>query len=363
MTLITMTAPNSGPVAKRQGDLVIPGTQVAFGGFSTLLGSTSTDAASDPGSGDRDVYLVGMTGSGLQLARVGINDLTMADKYTYFDPANLKFTNIAPSPNVVDEGQVYLPGSFSSGSIFYSPFFLTFIMIYFNKMVDSTFYIRYLMLEKPLGSDPTWTDGGKNGKGIQPEDAEALAKYAWSPEQTLYTSPAGKGGFNYAGVAHPEYFNRQYFAPSLYPDSTPEDQRRNDWYGASLIAEADASGDGSNLLLSWTSQLIGGTDTGIYQLQLAVVEFGDIPAKAANPSSIPGPSTSTTSMHTGNPPKPVNTAQNMMPKSDGPALRSFLGYGRLSNSETRTNAWQLLKLFASFGVGTLGLFIVIANNQ
>ena len=36
MTLITITAPDGGPVPVRQGDLIIPGTEVAFGGFSTL---------------------------------------------------------------------------------------------------------------------------------------------------------------------------------------------------------------------------------------------------------------------------------------------------------------------------------------
>ena len=45
MTLITITAPDSGPIATRQGDLIIPGTEVAFGGFSPLLGFKSTDSA------------------------------------------------------------------------------------------------------------------------------------------------------------------------------------------------------------------------------------------------------------------------------------------------------------------------------
>ena len=325
MTLISIDAPISGPIATRQGDLVISGTQVAFGGFSTLLGSASTNTASDPDSGNRDVYMLGMTSGGLQLARVGINDVTIFEKYTYWDPASLSFSNAAPSPDITDYQHIYLPGSFSSGSIFYSPYFATFIMVYFNKMVDSTFYIRYLELSGPLKDDSVWTIGGKNGKGIQAEDVEALIKYPWSAEQKLYASPTAKGGFNYAGIAHPEYFNRQYFAQSLYSTSTPKAQRLNDWYGNNLIAQADRGSDGKHLLLSWTSQLVGGTDTGIYQVELAVVEFDDIPPPPPSSSGILGPNMPTTPAQSAGPHKPSNTDENMMPKSDGRGLGSFMG--------------------------------------
>jgi len=253
MTLITITAPSSRPIAIRQGDLIIPGTEVAFGGFSTLLGYKSTDSATDRDDGDRDVYLLGMTNAGLQLARVGIDDLTDFAKYTFWSPQGQNFSATPPNPNVVDNAQIYLPGTFSSGSIFYSPYFHTFLMVYFNKMVDSTFYIRYLQLDDPLGNDTTWTAGGKNGNGIESEDVEALIRYSWSTEQKLYTSTPGLGGFNYAGMAHPEFFNTQYFPQSLYPDNTPSKKRINDWYGP--IPQSSAGGDGKNLLLSWTEQV------------------------------------------------------------------------------------------------------------
>jgi hypothetical protein len=42
---------------------------------------------------------------------------------------------------------IYLAGSLSSLSTFYSPFLKTFLLVYFNGKVDSTFYIRYLDLE------------------------------------------------------------------------------------------------------------------------------------------------------------------------------------------------------------------------
>ena len=250
MTLITITASDSGPVAARQGDLIIPGTEVAYGGFSSILGYKSTDVATEKASGDRDVYLLGMTASGLQLARAGMNDLNDFSKYRFWNPQSQNFSAHAPDLTLQDTSQIYLPGTFSSGSVFFSPYFKTFIMVYFNKMVDSTFYIRYLQLNGPLTQDATWIAGGKNGKGLEAEDAEALVKYTWSAEQKLYASPPGPGGFNYAGMAHPEYFNTQYFPQSLYPSETPNDKRVNEWYGP-----GSAGVDGKTLLLSWTSQV------------------------------------------------------------------------------------------------------------
>ncbi len=275
MTLISIAASSSGPTVDRQGDLIISGLQVAYGGFSSVLGYTSTANPQD--LNDRDVYLFGMSAAGLQLARASVGQLTDFSKYSFWDPTQLSFIKNPPRLDEKDFKKVYLPGTFSSGSIFFSPYFNTFVMVYFNKYVDSTFRIRFLDLNSPLGDDPTWPKQGKRGKGIAPEDVEALVKYAWSPEQELYKSPPAKGGFNYAGMAHPEYFNRQYFAPSLYPKGTSASERRNQWYGSALLPEKKAGGDGKHLLLSWTSQLRGGFGSGIYQVQLAKVEFDTIP--------------------------------------------------------------------------------------
>ncbi|KAL8728012.1 MAG: hypothetical protein Q9166_005683 [cf. Caloplaca sp. 2 TL-2023] len=275
MTLISIAATSDGPVASRQGDLIISGLEVAYGGFSSLLGYTTTAKPQD--LNDRDVYLLGMTDAGLQLARARVGDLTNFSKYSFWDPTQLKFIQKPPKLNEKDYKRIYLPGTFSSGSVFYSPYFNTFMMVYFNKLVDSTFRIRFLDLNTPVGNDPVWPKQGKRGKGIAPEDVEALVKYAWSPEQELYKSPPAKGGFNYAGMAHPEYFNRHYFAPSLYPKGTWASKRRNPWYGSKLISEKAAGGDGKHLLLSWTSQLRGGFNSGIYQIQLAKVDFDTVP--------------------------------------------------------------------------------------
>jgi len=155
--------------------------------------------------------------------------------------------------------------------------------------------------------------------GIVQEDAEALVKYAWSPQQSLYSSPPGKGGFNYAGTAHPEYFNRQYFAKSLYPDSTPSDQRLNAWYGSMILSEDDAGGDGRHLLLSWTSQIQGGMDNGIYQIWLAKLEFDTM--SGDSPSSVPSASAATTSGG----PQPSRTPENMLPNS-GSRISTVFGH-------------------------------------
>lgn len=360
MTLVSISAPGSGPVAIRQGDLVIPGTEIAFGGFSTLLGSLSTDGGEDLKDKERDVYLLGMTDGGLQIARVRLNDITAYDKYKFFDPRALNFTTVSPKPDVSDFTKIYLPGTFSSGGVFYSPYFNTFIMVYFNKLVDSTFFVRFLDIETPIGKHAVWIKGGKNGKGIQAEDAEALVKYAWSPQQKLYSSQPGKGGFNYAGVAHPEYFNRQYFAKSLYPEYASAEQRKNDWYGSKLIAEAHAGGDGKHLLLSWTSQLQGGKDAGIYRVQLAVVEFGEIPVR-------PGARTSTTlvtsapSMTSGVPLPSLSTTtqksmdMNMRPKGSksGDSLGSLLTYNSRIMMDICVTAGKVAILLSVIGIGAL----------
>ena len=121
MALVVITAPESGPVAARKGDLIIPGTEVAFGGFASILGFPSTSANPRDNS-TRDIYLLGAANNGLQMARVGLNDYATFTQYTFFDPQNLSFSNTPPNPNITDYQQIYLPGTFTSGSVFYSRF-------------------------------------------------------------------------------------------------------------------------------------------------------------------------------------------------------------------------------------------------
>ncbi|MCJ1307366.1 hypothetical protein MMC25_001012 [Agyrium rufum] len=284
MTLVVVSTTSSGPVASRPAEIVIPGTDIPYGGFATLIGNASTSSPVE-NTQEKDVYLIGIASHGLQVARVNLGSIGYFPDYSFFDTRSLTFTNVIPSINSTDSSRIYLPGSFSSGSMFFSPFFATFVLIYFNMFADSTFYVRYLDLDQPLTQDPTWTTGGKLGDGIATEDAEAIVKYAWSPEQKLYGSTPGKGGYNYAANAHPEFYNGQYLAQSLYPEDTAWDQRRTPWLGAAAVKEDNANGDGRHLMLSWTSQIHGGLATGVYQIYMAVIEFDDIPTRAINGSS------------------------------------------------------------------------------
>ncbi|KAL9008502.1 MAG: hypothetical protein Q9173_006379 [Seirophora scorigena] len=345
MTLISISSSSKGPIATRHGDLIISGNEIAYGGFTSLLGYTSTANPQDLDK--RDVYLLGTTDGGLQLARARQEVLTDFSKYRFWDPVELKFINTPPKVNEKEYKKIYLPGSFTYGSIFYSPYFNTFIMVYFNKFVDSTFRIRFLDLNNPVGQDPNWPKLGKHGEGIAPEDIEALVKYGWSPEQELYKSPPGKGGFNYAGMAHPEYFNRQYFAPSLYPSSTPASRRHNHWYGSDTVLEEDAGGDGKHILLSWTSQLKGGFDGGIYQVHLAKVEFdavpenpgGNFPSAAAS-SSMPSLSLASSALI---PTVMMSATSTSLIKSSGTALTSTGSAGRSAQRSWSLDSWLLLE--------------------
>ena len=358
MTLISISAPSGGPIASRQGDLIIPGTEVAYGGFSSSLGYTSTANPQD--FSKRDVYLLGIADGGLQLARARVEKLTDFSAYRFWDPTTLAFTDKPPKSDEKDYQKIYLPGSFTYGNVFYSSYFHTFLMVYFNKIVDSTFRIRFLDLNNPVGDDPIWPKKGKRGKGIAPEDIEALVKYAWSPEQELYKSPPGKGGFNYAGMAHPEYFNRQYFAPSLYPTGTSASERRNAWYGSDVVAEKDAGGDGKHLLLSWTSQLRGGLDSGIYQVQLAKVEFDAIPdnpdgnfLSAAASSSMPTLSLASNALSTISIPSVSPTLSVTVPSSST-ALTSTGCAGRGAQQPWNPKSRLLLEHWSAW----LGLFML-----
>lgn len=87
----------------------------------------------------------------------------------------------------------------------------TFLIIYFNRLVDNSFYIRFLDKQKPLHilrgtvhhSDKDWAAN----KALTPRDVVAIVKYAWSPQYKLYETEQGKGGFSYAGSVAPQFFS------------------------------------------------------------------------------------------------------------------------------------------------------------
>ena len=137
------------------------------------------------------------------------------------------------------------------------PYFRTFLMVYFKNTGDSIFYYRYLNLAKGLGY------------AIQPIFVEALSECEWSAEYVLYKSPPGPGGYNYAGTVHPEFFNRDYYSGLGLKEVNP-------WYGQDVVAAPATQEDGKHVMLSWTSQLHGGVNTGVYQIVMAVVEFNTL---------------------------------------------------------------------------------------
>ena len=155
-------------------------------------------------------------------------------------------------------------------------------------------------------------------------------------------SPTGPGGFNYAGNPHTEYFIRQYFAKSLYPDGTPAEQQQNAWYGSSILAETDASIDGKNLLLSWTSQLQGGQNTGIYQICLATVEFDTIGAgPLASPTSSAGLAGSPTGGSSSTGEGKSTTTPGGMVLGHGERTKSILGHSQTKSYDFWSVVWEL----------------------
>ena len=118
---------------------------------------------------------------------------------------------------------------------------------------------------------------------------------------------------------------------------TPKAKRVNSWYGANLVAEADAGGNGKYILLSWTAQLQSGTNNGIYQVQLAMLEFDTIPPNPAasaptgmTTDAVPNPTASGSALSSKYRHKLVNTALNVIEKGLGQSLIAHLGYSKAS---------------------------------
>ncbi|KAF1982719.1 hypothetical protein K402DRAFT_424293 [Aulographum hederae CBS 113979] len=277
MALINIQASADGPVAirklKKGRGKVIPESFVAYGGFASIIGSPSV-ASSDDGqvSGEPDVYLFGMDAHGLQLARVPLSQIGEVDRFHYYHSSHSRFTDRPHAPQSKEHSDVYLAGTFSSGAIFFSPCYHTFLLVYFNKIADSTFWIRYLDLEAPISPSTIWRKGGKNGEGIRAVDAEALVMYRWSEQQILYRS-VPEENFNYAGQVHPEFFNREYYSSALFQGGSGG---KSPWLGAGEVSE-EGTQDGKHLLLSWTAVTHEG-----YVIKLARVEFEDLPGSEGN---------------------------------------------------------------------------------
>jgi hypothetical protein len=192
----------------------------------TTLPLAMTNAASTkPTSEDetrltRDIYLYGTTPYGLQVARTTVDNLNDSSAYTYYHPSVQKFVATPPRLYEQKSSHLYLSGTFTSGTVFFSPYFKTFVMSYLNGMHDGVFYARYLDLNAPIRNqgtqNETWVRGGRNGDGVHHEDVEALTMYRWSEEMVLHI-PSTLSGRPAQGQVHSEWFNRQYYAESMFP--------------------------------------------------------------------------------------------------------------------------------------------------
>lgn len=254
-----------------------------FGCFAASVGKASKCYETGSVCHQRSVYLLGAWGDGLQLARLSLQDLSKSeDAYSFWQSESCTFSAVGSTSKFSPFTTSYLQGSFSSGSISYSPFFRTFLMVYMTADADSTLCLRYLDLDvlSCTSNNTIWQQGGINGQGIAMEDAEAITHYAWSDPQILFKTPIQTDSmlrYNYAGMAHAEYFTRQYYQPWMYMNGGIDSSMRSPWLGYEVVTEAAAGGDGKHLMLSWTTS---GEDG--YAIVMAKVEFERTQGSSAN---------------------------------------------------------------------------------
>lgn len=205
-TLVRIEDTKSGLTVARSSDRLfaiyddteLTGQLSPFGCFANLVGKTSE--CYDEHSMvclQHSVYLLGVYGDGLQLARIALHDIGKSEAaYVFWQSDYCNFSLPGDTSRLLPFSKSYLQGSFSTGSLFYSPFFETFILVYMNTDADSTLYVRYLDLNTLLCADngTAWQRGGINGRGIKKEDTEAIFHYQWSDSQVLVRTPVPADG-------------------------------------------------------------------------------------------------------------------------------------------------------------------------
>lgn len=152
---------------------------------------------------------------------------------------------------------VVIPGSFSRGDIIFSKLHGTFLLIYMNGKVDSTFYYRKLLTPTPIVApfSAVPLDSPEYDAFV-----EHLFKHPWSTEEEvlLKTVPHIEGEYNYAGSIATGYFG-----------------------------EEDIANGGHKLLLTWTSRSgmrAWDKPTGEYHHGVGYVEFEKVTYSNANPA-------------------------------------------------------------------------------
>jgi hypothetical protein len=270
-TLVKIEDTKSGISASRIVDSLFADSEssteaISYCCFAAIVGKASECYDVYPKSCPaRSIYLFSAGAHGLHLARVSLSDIAKSKAYEFYHPSSCTFSTFSTSPS--QSPSPYLPGSYSTGTILYSPFLSTFILIYMTALADSTLYLRYLDLSRPICNNSIWPANSS----ITANDAAALTRYAWSDPQVLYHTPKSTL-FNYAGMAHPAFFNTQYYQDWMYSNGGIDSVMRSPWVGSEVVSEKEAGGDGKYLMVSWVTHGQGESGS-VYDIVMARVEL------------------------------------------------------------------------------------------
>ncbi|KAJ8097259.1 hypothetical protein POJ06DRAFT_260928 [Lipomyces tetrasporus] len=157
----------------RDKQVTFPNTTYEYGSFANMVvdGVAFLYALDTKYSSKKDVHV----------ARVATDSLSQYDTYQYYDASTKTWSYNQPQPTARRQSAAvmsnYMP--YSTGSMFYSEYHNAYLLVYFSNWADSTFRVSYA--PSPVGP---WT----------------------TDDKVLYTVPQGPGGYDYGGVAHPQYY-------------------------------------------------------------------------------------------------------------------------------------------------------------
>lgn len=217
-TLLAITVDEWGPAAERVVNMMFNADQVEWGSS----GGIRSWGSSGIGGTDGLVYIFGKVPTGLLAARttpdsvanqssVSFNPFPLSlrstnndiSQYTYWDGTDWTPTMLPPSSTAT-----FINATLMDLDIFYSPYHLTFIMVYLSVYCDSTFYYRYLLA--PSAIYPPFHPSSTSSSPNNTDYVESIVHHPWSDEQVLYkaTKPAG-GEYIYAGSVHARYYGAE----------------------------------------------------------------------------------------------------------------------------------------------------------
>ena len=229
-TLCKITATDIGLEMERLiPQLFTEGVQPQFGTFSTTY-DISTD----------DLYLISSDG---RIAKVPYSSAGNISQYSYWTGGGNYDSSPFHATQLVDSSNTPISGSmcgFSTGDVFFSPRYQTWLIIYMTSCVDSTFYIRYSLtgrIEGPYSDQQTLYKTVVPTAQQQQHSLQPLqgSKPAGASAEEASTTTNDQTKMNYAGHAYPHFLGDR---------------------------------SGKQVLLSWTEQPLGG-----YQMGMAIVTF------------------------------------------------------------------------------------------